>query len=148
MGKFFVTVIIIPVLLVLTAGCTRAENEGSQNRVIEITERMFIGQVNNIYINRADYLGKTIKIEGIFIQSEHEGNLLNFVGRNGPNCCGDDGFIGFEVSWDRNREHYPEHDSWVEASGILKEDYQNNYIYLELISLTVLERRGREQVFQ
>ena len=147
MGKISVTIILVLALLGAATSCSRAGDENSQNRVIEITERMFIGQVNEIYINRQGYLGKTVKIEGIFVQSEYEGNWYYFVGRNGPGCCGTDGFVGFEVSWNRNRE-YPAHDSWVEATGIMKEDNQGNYLYLDLVSLTVLEKRGREQVFQ
>ena len=148
MGKNSIIIIASLALLVLAAGCSRKGNEGTQNRVIEITERMFISQVNDVYINRRDYLGKTIKLEGIFFISQNEENRYYFTGRNGPGCCGNDGFVGFEVLWDRNRERYPEHDSWVEAVGIVKEGTQGNNLYLDLASLTVLEKRGREQVFQ
>ena len=149
MGKFSWAIIVVLTLLILTAGCDKSEKEGSQNRVIVISERMFISQVNDIYMNRQGYLGRTVKIEGIFVRSEQDGNWYNFVGRNGPNCCvNDQGFIGLEVSWDRNQETYPEHNSWVEATGIVTEESPGSYVYLDLISLTELQRRGREQVFQ
>ena len=147
MGKISGTIIMIMAFAGLAASCTRAGNESSQNGIVEIRERMFISQVNDVYINRQSYLGRTIKIEGIFIRSENNGSWHNFVGRNGPGCCGNDGFVGFEVSWDRTQT-YPEHDSWVEAVGIVKDDNQGNYLYLDLVSLNVQEKRGRDQVFQ
>ena len=113
--------------------------------IIEIGERLFIGQVNEIYLNANNYLGKTIKLEGIFIQEHWEGADYYFVIRNGPGCCGDDGVVGFQVAWAANQP-YPEVQSWVEAIGVLESRRINDrsYLYLNLSSLTVLDRRGQE----
>jgi len=138
------------------AGCnergSRNEGSASSTGIIEIRERMFIGQVDEIYINSSDYLGRTIKLEGLFLQSENEGQTNYFVVRYGPGCCGDDGIIGFEVSWaeDRNQS-YPAENSWVEAIGELKYYMVSpylRYLFLEVSSLNVLERRGLEYVVQ
>jgi uncharacterized membrane protein YcgQ (UPF0703/DUF1980 family) len=115
--------------------------------VVEISERLFIAQTNDIYINTEDYLGKTIKYEGIFktMYWPEENETFYYVIRYGPGCCGYDGEAGFEVSWDGE---WPEEDAWCEAVGVL-EAYEMNgwqYLRLALSSLTVLEERGAEFV--
>jgi len=122
---------------------------------IEIREKMFATQVSDVYLNAEDYLGKTIKLEGLFKSELYYGKdePYCFVIRYGPGgCCGMDANIGFEVAWAReNAKPYPVEDSWVEATGVLKtyeEDGYANYLYLDLSSLNVLSRRGAETVKQ
>jgi len=121
--------------------------------VIEIKEKMFISQVNDINLNFKDYLGKTIKLEGIFKnEKSYDGDQYCFVIRYGPGCCGNDGIVGFEIKWDENNaKPYPKTDSWVESTGVLKQyeaDGYTDYLYLDLISLNVLNKRGAETVVQ
>lgn len=117
--------------------------------IIEIKEKMFIAQTNDIYFNPEDYLGKTIKYEGIFSVYEvpETGAVYYSVFRYGPGCCGVDANAGFEVIWDKE---YPKPDDWVEAVGVLEEYDEDGYTYLRLAlsSLTVLETRGAEYVSQ
>jgi uncharacterized membrane protein YcgQ (UPF0703/DUF1980 family) len=141
---------IIPALVILlcVTSCKKRENTD----IVEIGEKMFIAQVNDIYLNADDYLGKKIKLEGIFKQSTGEEPYC-FVIRYGPGgCCGMDANVGFEVAWAKeNAKPYPVVDSWVEATGVLKtyeEDGYANYLYLDLSSLNVLSRRGAETVKQ
>ena len=119
---------------------------------VEIKEKMFIAQVNDVYLNTDEYLGKTIKLEGIFRQDVGVDKLYRFVFRYGPGCCGNDGVAGFEVAWaEEKAKPYPPDDSWVEAIGVLKmyeKDEFMQYVYLDLSSLTVLSRRGAEFVMQ
>jgi hypothetical protein len=120
--------------------------------MVEIGEKFFIAQTNDVYLNPEDYLGKTIRFEGLFKQMRYEGGGgYCFVLRYGPGCCGNDGSAGFEVSWDRadpNPPPYPDEDDWVEAEGVLgyyrEDDYP--YLYLDLLSLKVKETRGAEFV--
>jgi zinc transport system permease protein len=126
--------------------------EGS---IIEIKEKMFIAQTNDVYLNPEEYLGKTIKLEGIFMPVQYEGqeDPYCFVLRYGPGCCGTDGNAGFEVAWETQAEtekSYPESDAWVEATGTLKtyEEDGYPYLYLALASLNVLDKRGAEFVSQ
>ena len=126
----------------------RATGKKSADDVVEIKEKMFIAQTNEIYINTKDYIGKTIIYEGIF----HEAGLWDngkkycYVIRYGPGCCpGDVSAAGFEVVWDKD---YPKHNDWVKAEGVL-EQYDDNGIpalRLALKSLTVLDKRGKEKV--
>ena len=135
--------------------CTKPKSGiNNSGETIEITEKLFISQVNDVYLNTNDYLGKTIKLEGIF-KEEQWGNPLKsyyFVIRYGPGCCGNDGNVGFEVAWAQDREQqYPAAGSWVEAAGALKtykEDGYGNLLYLDLSSLNVLSKRGAETVSQ
>ncbi|MDR1179148.1 MAG: metal ABC transporter permease [Spirochaetales bacterium] len=126
--------------------------------VIEIREKMFIAQTNEIYLNTTDYLGKTIRFEGLFQQEQYEGRPYRYVFRYGPGCCGYDGNAGFEVSWQPRvpgshtlpLKPYPGQDDWVRAEGRL-ETYEEEgipYLYLVLSSLTVLDIRGAEFVTQ
>ncbi|MEL7565088.1 MAG: hypothetical protein AAGU27_09420 [Dehalobacterium sp.] len=117
--------------------------------VIEIKEKMFIAQTNDIYLNPEDYLGKTIKYEGIFDSFYYDVNdtTYYYVIRYGPGCCGFDANAGFEVVWSGD---YPNKNDWVEVIGVLEEYEENEYKYLRLnlSSLTVLDTRGEEYVYQ
>jgi uncharacterized membrane protein YcgQ (UPF0703/DUF1980 family) len=133
------------------AGSTNAQAES----VVEIKEKMFIAQTNDIYLNPEDYMGRTIKLEGLFksYSSEEYDTSYCFVIRYGPGCCGNDGSAGFEIAWDDNytlQPVYPEEDAWVEAVGVLKNYTENDYpyLYLSLSSLTVQEEKGAEFVLQ
>jgi hypothetical protein len=132
---------------VLEKGAITADSKG----VIEIKEKMFIAQTNDVYLNPEDYLGRTIKLEGLFKYEIGYENTYCFVIRYGPGCCGYDGNAGFEVAWDgsKNRK-YPEEDAWVEAVGKLQtyEESGYPYLYLSLDSLTVKKTRGAEFVTQ
>jgi len=121
----------------------------SNKELVEIREKMFVAQVSDVYINPEDYIGRTIKLEGIFKKEDP----YSFVVRYGPGCCGDDANVGFEVAWDSEQiKPYPAIDSWVEAIGVLKTykeaGYASDYLYLDLVSLNVLNERGAEIVWQ
>jgi hypothetical protein len=123
-----------------------------QNEVVEIREKMFLAQTNDVYINPQEYLGKTIKLEGIF-QLYDVDPPYYFVIRYGPGCCGNDGYAGFEVAWDPNspgEKTYPQQNDWVEAVGVLGTYEEDDYPYLciALSSLTVKQERGAEFVSQ
>ena len=118
--------------------------------IIEITERLFVAQTNDIYLNGEDYIGKTLKYEGIYKNSlewdPESDDIIHFVIRYGPGCCGYDGEAGFEVRWSGE---YPNPDDWVEVVGVLREiAYETGYkvLYLDVSSITVKEERGAERV--
>jgi len=124
---------------------------------LEIREKMFIAQVNDVYLNSGDYLGKTIRLEGLFKYAEADDRAYCFVIRNGPGCCGDDGQVGFEVSWITPGQlslgvtkGYPKIDDWVVAQGVLKEydEFGFPFLYLALSDLKVLDERGEAFVIQ
>jgi zinc transport system permease protein len=131
-----------------------AGKEETPGQIVEIKEKMFIAQTNDVYLNAEDYMGKTIKLEGLFKREQYLGEdaVYCFVLRYGPGCCGNDGNAGFEVAWDRpdGEAEYPAVDEWVEAVGTLKSYEEDGYpyLYLSLSSLKILDERGAEFVSQ
>jgi hypothetical protein len=139
------------------AGAVRVETAKTNTTVFEIKEKMFIAQTNDVYLNPQEYVGKTIKLEGLFKLEQYAGGAdapYCFVIRYGPGCCGYDGNAGFEVAWDSpgtlDAKKYPREDDWVEAVGELKYYDEDDYpfLYIALSSLKVLDKRGAEFVSQ
>jgi len=135
-------------------GCIDNSNDSG---IVEVRENMFVTQVINIFINQNEYLGKTIRLEGLFRHNHWDGNDFYFVFRNGPTCCGEDGQVGFEVSWDPDyfesddeQRSYPNTNDWVQAIGELRayDSFGMTFLYLALSELNVLEKRGAEFVFR
>jgi len=145
-GNILITLIAVSFILF---GC---EKKGENAKIIDINERMFATQINEIYLNAGDYMERTIKLEGIFKTGQNGGARMYYVIRFTPDdCCGDNGMAGFEVRMQGNMlnpSQIPEEDSWVEATGVLKEygSHSQKFLYLELSSLVVLDRRGLEFV--
>ncbi|MGN0882716.1 TIGR03943 family putative permease subunit [Cloacibacillus porcorum] len=105
-------------------------------KVIEIKERVFVSLTNEIYLNAEDYIGKKIRLQGIFEKytDDETGETFYSVTRRGPGCCGSDLNPGFEVKWDKP---YPRPGVWVDATGVL-ELYEKEYLRLRLTELKVL----------
>lgn len=153
------TSLLLTVLMILMMCSCSSDKPQSENKsaskddeVLEITEDLFLTQVNDIYTNPDNYLGRKIKYQGIFetMPYEEDGQNLEllYVFRNSPGCCGNDGTAGFEVVWDGE---VPPQDSWVEVEGTLKtlkDKDGNQYLQLKLDSLNVLKERGKEFVSQ
>ncbi|MDR0719503.1 MAG: metal ABC transporter permease [Treponema sp.] len=135
------------VCLAALSGCVK------EKEFIEIEEKLFITQTNEVYLNQESYLEKRITLEGLFKMEHYAGSVSPyfFVLRYGPGCCGNDGNAGFEVAWDKDaadQEKYPAVDDWVRAEGILKQYNEDGgtYLYIALSKLDVLEERGAEFV--
>jgi len=127
------------------SGLTNLAQDGD---MIEITEKMFVTYINEVYTNTDDYIGKTIKIEGMYTAEEYETNIYHYVYRSGPGCCGSDGSMcGFEFTYDGEM---PEDNDWIEVVGTLRtyEENGNTYLSLEAQSVTVMDTRGAEIVSQ
>jgi uncharacterized membrane protein YcgQ (UPF0703/DUF1980 family) len=142
MRKF---VLILAGLAVCLAPLPGRAGEG---KIIEIREKMFVGQVNDVYLNPDEYIGRTIKLEGIFgIVDDIEEAPCYYVYRYGPGCCGYDANVGFEVEWSGA---YPKADEWVEATGdLVSYEYEGmSFLKLALSSLNVKSKRGLESVEQ
>jgi uncharacterized membrane protein YcgQ (UPF0703/DUF1980 family) len=119
----------------------------ADSKIIEIKERMFIAQMNDIYLNSKDYLGRTIKYEGIFKKYEALANApqMFYVIRYGPGCCGNDAMAGFEI---KCGEHNLEDGDWVEVCGIVEEYFQDGFSSLRINASQIkkMEKRGKEVV--
>ena len=97
-----------------------AESSIKTEDIIEITDNYFIEKTNDIYVNTEDYIGKTVKFEGlVYSYEDTDGNTYYAVVRNTPGCCGNDGLAGIDVRYDKE---YPEVNTWVEVKGIIEEE--------------------------
>ena len=145
------------VFVLLITSCGNERNGRAGTGVVEIRENMFITQINAINLNPRDYIGRTIRLEGMFRHFQWDGNNMYFVIRTTPGCCEDFGEIGFRVTWKPDYQGfddgsdgktYPTRDDWVEAQGVLNyfERFGQPMLYIALSELNVLERRGREFV--
>ncbi|MDR3333835.1 MAG: hypothetical protein LBT13_02950 [Treponema sp.] len=136
----------------LAGSTTIPPEQKASGEPVEIKEKLFIAQTNDVYLNPETYMGKTIKLEGLFKTQAYLGTDTDyhFVLRYGPGCCGNDGSAGFEVAWATSDQSYPQEDDWVAVVGVL-DSYEEDgypYLYLSLASLKVLEIRGAEFVSQ
>ena len=121
--------------------------DDSIDDIVEIRERMFLSEINDIYLNSDEYIGKKIKYEGYFATFYNESTEENyyFVIRNGPGCCGNDSHVGFEIQWN---DDIPMENQWLEVTGILEIYEKNDYKYLRLLlkSFKILDIRGNDTV--
>ena len=104
--------------------------------MVEITDNYFIEQTNDMYLNLEDYIGKTIKMEGlIYSYEDNNGDKCYAVVRNTPGCCGSDGLAGIDI---RYYGDYPEEDTWVEVVGVMDKDtvYSGDVPAIQVTSLT------------
>jgi len=130
-------------ILLFAVLCAAAGDE----EILEIKERMFIQQCNDIFFNTDEYVGKTVRLEGIYKTFRiPDGNSIktsHYVYRNSPGCCGNDGESGFIVLLEDFPA--PEQNAWVEATGKV-EVTAVGMPMLRLSSLKVMETRGAEFV--
>lgn len=122
----------------------------AEESVLEIGEKMFLTQINDMYYNFDNYRDKTIIVEGMYSEfSSWDGTwTVPVVYRNGPGCCGNDGWGGFLLKYEGE---FPEENDWIRVTGTpeLAEDeagYTN--LYLKVISIEIMKERGNEFVTQ
>lgn len=117
---------------------------------LEIKEKMFLAQINDIYFNFDSYKDKTISLEGMFTELVSWDGKESYpaVYRRGPGCCGNDGWGGFMLHYSGA---FPAVDEWIRVSGkpVLEkteDGYEN--LWLDVISLEKKSPRGAEFVSQ
>lgn len=98
----------------------KEETKKTSNKTVEVKDNFFIEQTTDMYLNLDDYIGKTVKIEGLIYQYKDDtGDICYAVVRNTPGCCGNDGLAGLDIRYDGE---YPKIDTWVEVQGIIGRD--------------------------
>jgi len=163
-----ILIILIIISITLLTGCSddndAINNTGSDDDlgevdVVEIDERFFLTQIMHITRNADEYIGRTIRYEGMF-QSFYwpASGFFYMVNRNTWGCCGEDGMVGFEVNLG---DIEPLADNaWVEVYGVLEwyvvewtadEEHDREplrVLRVAIESLTELDERGEEFVSQ
>jgi hypothetical protein len=121
----------------------------SDEELLVVGDKMFVGQMNDIYLNPDSYMGRTIKYEGFFtwFDNEETGQRYNCVVRNGPGCCGYDSLVGFEVDWNGEM---PKMDDWCSVQGTIDTYLEDglDYVVIRADALEVLPYRGDDTVTQ
>ena len=143
---------VFAICILIMTGCTSSSEEVDTDKVdLNITEKMYVTYINEIYTNTDEYLGKRLKLEGMFL-SEYipaYNETYYYVYRQGPGCCGNDGSMcGFEFTSKDGK--YPNDNDWIEVVGELNKYYEDGYEYLTIKadSVKVMDERGAEIVTQ
>lgn len=155
MKRIFSIILYLMLLLTVLNGCT--DNSNTENditdtkndsEIVEIQEKMFITQIDDIYLNPDYYKGKIIKLEGMYDEYTDDNTNKTYysVIRNAPGCCGDDGVAGFNFTYEGVK---PEQNDWIAVEGTVEvEEQEDGYqqVTLKLSKLTVKTERGAEYV--
>lgn len=121
----------------------------SKDGIINISDGIFLALVNDIYVNKDEYLGKKVRISGQNVRFEDKdtGEVIYAILREGPGCCYNDSVIGFEYITDGK---YPEKDKWYEMIGeVIVDKYKSGKVVkLKLIEIKEVEPKGKLIHFQ
>ncbi len=115
--------------------------------IIEIREKVFIQQINDIYFSYEDYEGKKIVLEGMFEYFEsYDGEEVEpVVYRNGPGCCGNDAVVYFILEYDGV---FPSPNDWIRVLGkpYIRNTRYGDLLCLKVEKLEIKSERGLENV--
>ncbi|NPV89630.1 MAG: hypothetical protein HPY50_02485 [Firmicutes bacterium] len=116
--------------------------------MVEIREKMFIQQCDDIYMNPADYKDKIIKLEGMYQEyvNKNEEKTYRYIYRRTPGCCGADGEAGFQFTYNGKT---PKPNDWIKVAGtieVVKDSTGYENVILHLTELEVSDKRGAEFV--
>ncbi|MDR1066841.1 MAG: hypothetical protein LBL35_05350 [Clostridiales bacterium] len=118
--------------------------------IVEVKEKMFVTQCQDIALNSDEYVGKTVYIEGMYDEFVAEdGTVYRAVVRNSPGCCGDDGLTGLELLCDNAPEC--KQNDWIAVKGALTPYvYEDGFeaVVISKPDITVKTERGAEFVRQ
>lgn len=110
-------------------------NSGSSKvgkNAIILTDKLFLPQLDDIYYNSGEYVGKIVQYEGFIYNIPDTNNMV--VARDFY-CCGfDSSLVGLECI---GSEEKFENDEWVTVTGkiVLSDKYEYVTPVLEVISL-------------
>lgn len=113
---------------------------------IVVGDQYYATQINDWYMNFEQYEGKSVEIEGYYID---EFAPYLFIGRYGPTCpyC-QGGYVSFEIYADEDLSRFQNAKDWIKVKGILREDTDNTgkFYYIEVMSVDKMEDVGVETV--
>ena len=145
MKKALSVVLVFSLLCILTAGCGDGTPKGADGIDVDLSvlnETMVSAQLSGMMASPKTYIGKTIKISGVYDTSFFEGTGLTYhyvITKDGDDCCRE----GMEFMWNGDHaypEDYPEEKAKIEAVGIFEsyEELGQIYYYLAVDELAVL----------
>lgn len=127
-----------------------SENE-EYNADVVLKDKFFDTTIRDMNLNSSDYLGKTVEIEGLYFNNGY----YSFVGRYTtsnlcPTCPPGYSFMEFHLNGTIDRE-FTNEGEWIKVIGTYKvgnDESSNNedYYYLDVLSLEVMNERGNDTV--
>ncbi|MFV0242542.1 MAG: hypothetical protein ACK5H4_21220 [Lacrimispora sphenoides] len=115
------------------AGSTN--NTGFDIDLTKLSSTMVFSEVYNMMISPEEYMGKTIKAEGIFqvYQDSNNNNFYALVIADATACCQQ----GLELIWDGDLTYpddYPDENSEIEITGVYQSYIEegNTYYYVQV----------------
>ena len=119
--------------------------KADMDNIIEIKDKLFIEQTNDFFLNLNEYVGKTVKIEGlIYNYKDDKDNIYYAVVRNTPGCCGNDGLAGLDIRYD---EDYPKDNTWVEVIGVVQKDKMSDGSEIPAIQISSIKEKEKGKTF-
>lgn len=118
---------------------------------IVIGDNYFDTTINDIYLNPSNYMNKNIEIEGMYLENLSYTFVGRYTNSNLCPCCPVGySYIEYQLKGTIDRELVVEND-WIKIIGTLvkeNEDNSNyqNYYYLEVLSLEVMNEKGQTTV--
>ncbi len=84
---------------------------------VPVPDEFYMTQINDFFTNFQDYEGKTVSIEGYYMNFDG----YKFVGRKGPTCpyC-TGGYVNFEFQTDEDVSKLKHLSSWISVKGVLR----------------------------
>jgi len=115
--KVLIRIFLLAILISAISGCA---NNIEEVEVYEISNRFFTQQVFSIMHNSDNFLGRTIRYEGVYmpLPCRFTGDNIYFVVQFGDDCCGEE-IVGFEVYLNEIDDIAAF--TWVEVTGVLEE---------------------------
>ena len=135
MKKIILMLITIIAAVFVLGGCSDSDD------TVVISERFFLHEMQEIFFNHQQYLGRTIQFEGMFRTIPWGDDDRFIVMRYHWGCCGEEP-VGLEI--DLNNFAPLAQNAWVEVTGTL--DIDDVFLILRVTSIVELEERGLEVV--
>ena len=141
--------VLLSISLLLFTGCVNKEksesgdisSEKNNNVDVDLTilsSTMVYAEVFNILAKPDSYIGKTVKLNGLFYSSYYEDSMYYFVViTDATSCCPQ----GLEFVWNRKYpEDYPDERSKIEVTGVFSsyDELGETYYHLLVEDLRVL----------
>ena len=113
---------------------------------IVVGDKLYATQINDWYKNFQDYEGKTVSIEGMYMNF----GGYTLVGRNGPSCpyC-TGGYVNFEFKTDLDLSGLESEKSWIRVKGVLRQgkysiskDVSQLIYYIEALEVEKMDKPG------
>ncbi len=113
---------------------------------IVVGDKFYATQINDWYSNFDQYEGKSVEIEGYYID---EYKPYTFIGRYGPSCpyC-NGGYVSFEIYTQDDLSSFKSGEDWIKVKGILRqgEEPSGVFYYIEILTIDKMDQIGKDTV--